>query len=436
MKNARGLLRRLAAFVCTLALAVSLTPGALARKTAASCAHGQNPGWWSYRSVQASCTAQGRSYRVCTRCGAEETLSTTPMTEHSWQQKTEEATASRDGKVYRVCRICGKRETLSTIGAKLHAGSGSTTVNKLSQKEIARLLRDTPLLESAVSGDCYEVRPSAEAPYAAGKVRSSVLQAALDRLNLYRRLAGVPVVTLDEELCESAQHGATVLAADGRLRHDPARPEGMEEAFYQKGAAAAAASNLASGYSLTGAVDAWMTDSDPANLSRLGHRSWQLNPTLGKVGFGIAEGYAALSVLDRSGAGCAYDFLAWPASGNFPDELIEDTGTAWSIQLNPDVYSVFSVKDLTVTLTGGGRSWTFRGKDAWEPSQSGRYFGYVAGGYGDGGPCIIFRPDGVKEYKGSYTVEVQGLRDADGLDRDLQYRVTFFHAGNVVLTAD
>ena len=83
-----------------------------------------------------------------------------------------------------------------------------------------------------------------------------------------------------------------------------------------------------------------MDDSDASNIDGVGHRRWQLNPVLGKVGFGFALGeggygaYTAEKVMDKSGSGCAYDFISRPASGNFPEELMAGR-TAWSVTLNP-----------------------------------------------------------------------------------------------------
>lgn len=428
MKNSRGLPRRLTALACTLVLILSLMPGALAKGDAApSCAHDRNPAWWTYESVQPTCTEEGRSVRTCSHCGARETLSTTPANGHSWVRKTEEATTSKGGKVYQVCRICGKKETLSTTGAKLHTGSGNAAVRKLSRREIAQLLWDAPELGIAVSEDNYDALPSVQAPFDAGKVKSGVLQAAWKRLNLYRRLAGVPEAALDETLCDSAQWGSLVLAAGGALTHSPARPEGMEESAFEKGAAAAAAGCQASGYSLTGAVDAWMADSAPTGLAQLGHRTWLLNPTLGKVGFGITDGVSLAVVTDRSGAGCAYDYLAWPASGNFPDELFDGPEAVWSVRLNPDVYDAPVLKELSVTLTCGNRTWKLRGEDAFETSETDKYLGCA-------GYRLIFRPGNVTDYQGTYTVKIEGLRDHDGFTVPLQYQVTFFHAGDVYLS--
>ena len=51
------------------------------------------------------------------------------------------------------------------------------------------------------------------------------------------------------------------------------------------------------------AIDGWMDDSSGNNIPELGHRRWQLNPTLGKVGFGYCDGVAVETIYDRSGAG-------------------------------------------------------------------------------------------------------------------------------------
>lgn len=98
----------------------------------------------------------------------------------------------------------------------------------------------------------------------------------------------------------------------------------MSDDFYKEARSASSTSNLSAGYTLVGSVDSWMEDSDASNIAGVGHRRWQLNPVLGKVGFGFALGeggygaYAAEKVMDKSGSGCAYDFVSWPASGNFP----------------------------------------------------------------------------------------------------------------------
>ena len=100
-------------------------------------------------------------------------------------------------------------------------------------------------------------------------MKTSALQAAADRLNALRRIAGLPAVTLDLSLCEDAQYGAVIQAANGSLDHYPDRPAGMGDSFYQQAKSASASSNLAAGHTLTGAVDAFMDDSDASNIATL-----------------------------------------------------------------------------------------------------------------------------------------------------------------------
>ena len=313
--------------------------------------------------------------------------------------------------------------------------SGSTAMKKLSKAEIAQMLADAPL---DWSSDVFDVVPSCTAPFAAGKVKTSALQGATDRLNLLRRLAGLPDVTLDMGLCEEAQYSAVIQGYNGGLDHQPTQPDGMSDSFYERAYAASSSSNLAAGVTLTYAVDGWMDDSDTYNIDRLGHRRWQLNPVLGKVGFGYVEptdsryrSYAAEKVFDTSGGDCDYDFIAWPASGNFPSELFDNT-TAWSVTLGPTKYQTPRQSDLTVTLTrqSDGKVWTFQG-DGYAPSYNKDFFNVDLDYYGVPN-CIIFRPEGIETYTGTYTVRIEGLKTTGGqrVD-DFTYSVDFFDKDNI-----
>ena len=313
--------------------------------------------------------------------------------------------------------------------------SGSDSVDKLSKEEIARLLEENPL---TLPDHVFDQVPSCSAPYSAGKVKTSALQAAADRLSALRQIAGLPAVQLDLTLSEQAQYGAVIIAAQGALSHNPSKPADMDSGFYQKAYDATSSSNLYAGMTLTTAVDGFMDDSDASNIDRLGHRRWQLNPGLGKIGFGYAESdtryrtYVAEKVFDRSGTCSDYEFVAWPASGNFPNSLRGfEENTAWSVSLNPGRYSTPRQGDLTVTLTreSDGRTWTFRGS-GYTASGSGSYFHVDTGNYGVAN-CIIFRPDGVERYEGVYTVEIDGLKSARGTPVDFAYQVDFFDPDNL-----
>ena len=384
------------------------------------------------RATPATCTEEARYYHTCKLCGLEEVDFTSPALGHKYTSEiTRSATVEREGERTYTCIRCGDSYTeaipkLPQAEVALKTGnrdSGSLDMEKLSQKEIQSLLADNPL---TLPEEVFDVKPSVTAPFSAGKVKAGALQAAVDRLNALRRIAGLPSVSLDLSLCESAQYGAVIQAANGSLSHSPSRPAGMDSAFYQQAKSAASSSNLHSGRTLTGAVDGFMDDSGSNNLSSVGHRRWQLNPTMGKVGFGYAQGvrgggYVAKKVFDRSGAGCDYDFIAWPASGNFPAQLFGGD-IAWSITLNPAEYQTPGKSTITVTLTrdSGGRTWSFssRGSDG--------YFNVDTSGYGVAN-CIIFRPDGIDGYDGAYTVRIDGLRAKNGQNvADFTYQVDFF----------
>lgn len=415
----------------SLLLALALSAGLLAVPAAASgCEHLVT----GTRSEQLSCTEMGATVTTCLDCGEElrRVYDQPPLGHLYTSSVTREATVDQAGVRTYTCTRCGdsytepvpKLDQSDAAGKTGNRNSGSLDMEKLSQQEIESLLAESPL---TLPEEVFDAAPSTAAPYTTGKVKTSALQAAADRLNALRRIAGLPAVTLDLSLCENAQYGAVIQAANGSLDHYPDQPAGMGDSFYQQTKSASASSNLAAGHTLTGAVDAFMDDSDASNIATLGHRRWQLNPTLGKVGFGYAVSgrgysrYVAEKVFDRSGAGCDYDFIGWPASGSFPAQLF-DGDTAWSVTLNPTAYQTAVKSALTVTLTreSDGRTWAFssRGSDG--------FFNVTSSGYGEG-YCVIFRPEGVETYEGTYTVRIEGLKALNGQDvEDFTYQVDFF----------
>lgn len=312
--------------------------------------------------------------------------------------------------------------------------SGSADVAKMTQEEIRRLLQDSP---GVFSGGAMAQPASTAAPYATGQVSASALAAANQRFSALRRLAGLPEVALDADLCDQAQYGAVLLAATGKLTHHPAQPDGMDDDFYQKGRAATSSSNIymGTGASLPQAVDAFFDDSDVNNLANVGHRRWMLNPSMAKTGYGFSpSGFAYAGqnynfvcqwAFDRSG-GCDYDFISWPASGNFPSDLF-DKQTAWSVTLNPERYAQPKLEDITVILTrSDGVSWRFSGDEEYAVTESENYLNVNTTNYGVDN-CIIFRPKlDVSGYEGSYTVEITGIKSKEGENAPLRYQVDFF----------
>ena len=325
-------------------------------------------------------------------------------------------------------------------GSAGYSDSGSTAMAKLTKSEIVQLMQTTTLSSPT---QIYSTAPDLSAPYSAGSLRQDVLQTGLNRLNALRRIAGLPSVTLDASYTASAQAAALVNAVNNEMSHYPTQPADMGSDLYKQGYNAAGRSNLAYYYGLSPkdgpiafSVDIWMDDSDFYNIDRLGHRRWLLNPTMGKTGFGaVYSSYGPLHSagysFDTSGASVDYDFIAWPASGNFPTvSRVFNYETAWSVTLNPNKYQKPSLSAVTVTLVrqSDGKSWTFDNSVDYYYGMYGKYFNVENSGYGVSN-CIIFRPD-VTKYEGVYTVTITGLKTKSGAAATLSYQVDFFDPAN------
>lgn len=248
------------------------------------------------------------------------------------------------------------------------------------------------------SGELYIVEPSVTAPYEAGEVRPDAIEDALAYLNFLRELAGLAPVALSEPLTDIAQYGATLTAANGFVSHEPPAPADMDAAFYEKALYAAGTCNIASlnWYSedvLREGVAYFVRDDGEENLATLGHRRWLLNPEMGYTGFGLASdvrgvSYVTMYAHDLQGEPGAWEYVAWPAAGAFPAELMS-AELAWSIVLNPDLYDVDGAW-VRLTNLETGEVYAFPGE--------GGYFTVDEGGYG-AGPCLIFRPDVQEDYE-------------------------------------
>ncbi len=327
--------------------------------------------------------------------------------------------------------------------------SGLFTMPKLSPWEMVQLLENAPVSGTPDSPEAlFTIEPQVHAPYAPGIMREEWPQKAAARLSALRNLAGLPEVTADPSLNENAQYGAVILAALGELTHWPDPIADMDEKFYAKALEAVSSSNLYASLELLETPDGFMRDSDGSNVDRVGHRRWQLNPAMGKVGFGYAlsdtpspySGYAyrrftVEKVFDWSQTVPDYNFIAWPASGAFPGPMMDDewgTETAWSVSLNPRNFTPPDLSTVQVTLVreSDGFTWTFSGDQSYVPSSRGPYFNVDLEGYGVSN-CIIFRPYAIYAYEGRYTVTIEGLTDRNRQPVEISYQVDFFDPDTV-----
>lgn len=314
----------------------------------------------------------------------------------------------------------------STNGVKysriLVTDSGSPSIAKMSVSAMSSLLEKTDV---PTPSRVYKSTPSTSAPYAAGQMTTEALNVCLNRLNALRKIGGVPPVSLNETQCDYAQHGAVLMVASA-YGHRPPQPSDMPDDFYSKGYTGTSTSNIYAGCEFVSAVDGYMADPGWTNKTMMGHRRWQLNPTMSTVGFGVAyssSGYPYFTekVFGDNGyasQSCDYTFISWPSSGNFPISQMYDCN-AWTVTLNPGIYNTYVLSDVWVEVIGNGETYRFgsAGNDG--------YFTIDTNGYGVSN-CIIFDPP-VYSYSGTYTVRVHNLLNRSlGAFESLEYSVKFF----------
>lgn len=294
--------------------------------------------------------------------------------------------------------------------------------------------------------------PSVRSPYAAGRLSDSMLQSGITTLNYVRCAANLPSVALSDAMNADSQHGAVVNAANDVLSHTPSCPPGMDGEFYDWGYYATSHSNLAYNYgypakaALQLSVLMFMDDDDAGNNDRVGHRRWLLNPYMKNIGFGYAQAASGSNYVAAEVFGCYsgenikrydvdYEYIAWPAAGNFPTNLF-GKAVPWSVTLNPSIYATPSESQVTVTLTreSDGKVWRLNSASGSHSSPSGSFLVVDTGGYGDIGNCIIFHPQSssVGTYDGIYTVDITGLYTVDGTPAQLHYQVDFFDVDTYV----
>ncbi|HWB79284.1 MAG TPA: CAP domain-containing protein [Nannocystaceae bacterium] len=149
-------------------------------------------------------------------------------------------------------------------------------------------------------------------------------------LNLYRWLAELPAITLDETRNAKAQECALMMHASNTLSHTPT-PDWP--CYTMDGAEAAGSSNIATGPAVA-SIDLYMMD--PGNPDTIGHRRWILSNSIGPTGVGSTDSYSCLWTIGGSGVADA-PWIAYPTPGAFP-LAATDLGwtnldmTGWSIQ--------------------------------------------------------------------------------------------------------
>ena len=301
-------------------------------------------------------------------------------------------------------------------------------------KWIGRWKPTTAELQAIVAKQ-REIRDSIPARWRGGEVYSADRLAGLKQTMLYRCAVGLPYrhLRLDPMQCALAQAGADLCAKMGRLDHTPKNP-GLPKAEYDFAYGGTSRSNLSMQSrrlnSIAG-VNMFMDDSDPGNISRVGHRRWVLNPAMGMTGFGVSGGkWGAMYSFDNRGPqheaypkDYEYRFVAFPAAGLMPTQLFK-SHFAWSCSVNTAEYTVAAKVSPTIRLISACDAQAGKLESKSTPLTL-NYQTLNKGGFG-GGPCVIFRPAGFKPAAGKcYLVELKGVTHTES-GKTLKYTVEFF----------
>ncbi len=320
--------------------------------------------------------------------------------------------------------------TTTTLRSTTTTTRATTSGSVSGERTASDIRRMWDSLRPSYSGSPYTSQPSWRSPYKTGALAEGFLQDGVNMVNFVRYLARVPYdVELSDDLNELGQYGAVISAANGNISHQPSRPSGMPNDFYELAKKSCGSANLGWGYAdIAQSIRSYMQDEDTGNMDRVGHRRWIINPPLRYIGFGFADKMTAAQVFDTSRSPAFnFDYVAWPASGEFPVEFFND-GDPWSVSLNPSKYQSPSINSVSITLTrlSDNKAWYLNRNDN-TASESREYFNINTVGYGIP-MCIIFRPDSSASYRNgsAYRVKITGLKSSSGSPVTIEYEVRFF----------
>ncbi len=292
------------------------------------------------------------------------------------------------------------------------------------QEQIQAFVNAHPAYRNQIN--LFTMAPS-DAPYAPGRLSPVNQQSALNMVNQIRFIAGLGsdvgfypeqedamaatalVIRLYSEQYK-AQNGKDILS------HYPGRAAAIADAAYDAlfsaGYTGAGKANIAMGYTVTGSLLAYMSDSDANNRKVVGHRRWILNPALGKTIFGANGRFSAMYAHDLSAAG-GETKVAWPAQ-EMPLQYF-NASDPWSLSFG----KALTADGISVSLVRArdGKTWSF------STAAADGDFAVENSAYGQRG-CVIFRPDGLD---GIAEGDVFDVSVTDGAAGEVtRYTVRFF----------
>lgn len=257
--------------------------------------------------------------------------------------------------------------------------------------------------------------PSVTAPYALGELTEETKQDALNQLNLYRYIAGVPAVPLSDTAQNYAQAAALGQAIARKVSHGPLLtcPDGMSEELYDMIVFGAYNSNLGgSANRLCDSLDQLMREWN-GDLN-FGHRRQFLKYDYKEAGFGMAQSVSG-----------SYYMAAYVDANMIEDKIISYPGQnqpleyfgtqyAWTV-IVPEAVDESEIH-LKLTDKKTGKVWNFDHESDGLRLDIDRF-----------GACVIFSPDDIEYRDGDqYEVEITGISEP------ISYEVNMFLLGDPV----
>lgn len=308
------------------------------------------------------------------------------------------------------------------------AKSGDITLPFLTKAEIRQMLEETDSkhLPSPVMEEEPDYNPmDSSSPWNPGKVKQEALDLALARINVIRRLCGLPPMITQEAGNNSAQYGAALMAITQVPGHGN-QPEwpGIDSASIKKGKDATGAGNI---YELppekiVSAMDGYCLD--PGN-PQVGHRLLLLEPGQQQIGIGTApppptggKGANVVQIYSLPALPKDYvrkefdwDFVSYPSAGYFP--LLGSffgSPSLWSVKLNTAKYEIdTSTVTVVVTRLNDKKTWNFPWFGGWTSAST------------------VFQLDNNTVEPGDvFKVELKGLKDKSGNPVDFAFQTEFF----------
>ncbi|MEP6484371.1 MAG: hypothetical protein ABJB01_07970 [Rudaea sp.] len=256
---------------------------------------------------------------------------------------------------------------------------------------------------------------------------SAYQDATLERINVYRALAGLPgnVALFSGTTNQSGdQQAALMMVANKALSHTP--PVNWL-CYTAAGATAASNSNLTlgTGFNYNGprAIAGYMDDSG-GNNTAVGHRRWILYPTQAHMTTGDVDanagsaGYSSNALWVIGGAGArpsTPNGIAWPPRGYVPYQLLPSTSNRWSLSIQNADFT-----NASVSMTRNGVALAMPAIDPFE-------FNGQPNGSFIGDNTLVWEPTGVTYTKPTadvvYHVSVSGIAGS-GVPTSVSYDVT------------